>query len=122
MSKYFQGVEFPELIKEKVPEQKVPDDFPDDFQKYLPDFRRLLEAVEGGQSTISKMPIDLSRSPVRPALGRLAYAPSPVTLRIFLDIVEQEINLRARRELLSILNQNKKIKEWIDLKLPGVNK
>ena len=121
MSKYFEGVDFPELRKEKASAEPVPDAFPDDFEKYLVEFRRMLQAIEEGQSAITRGAINLTKAPVKAALERLAKAPGAATLRMFLDMSQQDINLRARREFLIILNQNKKVKAWIDSKIPGAN-
>ena len=120
MSRFFNGVEFPEL--EKVPEltrEKSSDTFPDDFQPYLTEFNKFLSAIEAGTSAISRA-VSLEKSTVRTALTRLANDPNASNLKSFLLAAEQDVNRRFKLELITILIQNKKVEKFINEKMAEV--
>ena len=121
MSKYFTGVEFSETIQVPV-EVDLSRTFPLDFERYLTEFNRMIQAIQEGQSTITRGAIDLRNAPVLAALKRLAASPTAETLREFLAMTEQDINLCARREFLTILKQRPEVRKWIETYLPGADK
>ncbi len=121
MSKYFTGVEFAEAAVAPV-EVDVSRSFPLDFEKYLTEFNRMIQAIQDGQSTITPGAIDLRNASVCVALRRLAGTPSPECLREFLNLTEQDINLRARREFLLILKQRPEVRKWLETFLPDADK
>lgn len=111
MSKYFSGVDFPEL--EPSPERSTPDNsaFATEIEwdGIVADIRRMMRSVESGESNIVKQAIMLTNTPLHKALTTLVETPTLDTLRQVLKLAEQDINLRFRRECINILRQNVKL-------------
>lgn len=113
MSKYFTPVEFPELEKEVLITPVLEDKFPVDVTPFIVVFQRLLKAIESGESGICGS-ISLNKSPVHLALTRFSYFPCKITLINFLNILQQEVNMRAKQEAINTLkNGNKILEEYL---------
>jgi len=113
-SKFFVPIEFPELEKAKEEKKMTEDKFPVDVQTFIAEFARVLRAVESGTSELINKAIDLKKAPVYSALKFFELDPSKNSLRNFLDTVEQDINLKARREMFNILNNgHTKLEEYL---------
>lgn len=120
MSKFFTPVKFPEL--EEIEEKKnMTNEFPVDPQLFIIEFSRVLRAIESGSSELTNKAIDLKKAPVYSALKFFELSPSRNSLQNFLNTVEQDINLKTRREMYNILKTgHKKLEEY--LKESGLDK
>lgn len=110
MSKYFTPVDFPELEKEILITPVVEDKFPVEVTPFIVVFQRLLKAIESGESGICGS-ISLDKSPIHLALAKFNYFPCKLTLINFLNILQQEVNTRARQEAINTLKNGDKVLE-----------
>ena len=115
---YFTGVEFPELEPAPEPEE-LPKDDPAtkvEWDTILTELRRMIAAVESGDSNIVKHAIDVSKAPINKVLKNLADKPTTDHMVAFLKVAQQDINLRFRRECVLLFKQNEKLKKLIEEK------
>lgn len=121
MSKYFKPLDLPELDAPATPAK------PRESRTYvLPNDRKLTEAqmevqvkkeadelhsivvrmmsdVEGGRSSLCKMSIQLSRSPLAAALARFQENPTPTSLLEMLKMTKENVNYRFYVEVKNLI-------------------
>jgi len=113
-SRFFTPVEFPEL---EEPEEEKPKEDPlkdVDITPIMTEIRRMIKAVETGASTITKGALILKDQPIWKSIEGLEDTPSVETLRHFLNIAEQDINTRFRREAILIFKRDDVLKKAIE--------
>lgn len=116
-NRFFEGIEFPELEEAKAPE---PVDTTDplashDFTNLLTEVRRMIVAVESGQSLIARA-TSLKGAPIHKAIESLEQSPSLIAFIHFLKIAEQDVNLRFRRECVKLFEGDEKVKTVMEEK------
>lgn len=116
MNKFFSEVDFSEL-EEKPQKTKVNKDDPlsgVETTVLMTDIRKMISAIENGQSHLVKGALDLNKTPVKTAVQKLEDFPSTESLMNFLNTAQQDVNRRFRQEVELILKQNNKFKEVIE--------
>ena len=114
---YYEGIEFPEL--EEKPEAKPTNEGDRlekvDFSTAMTDIRRMMRAIESGQSDLRRGSLLLDKAPMKTAAAHLENMPSEDNLRNFLDLCEQDINSRFRLEAEKIFKgADKRLKKFIE--------
>ena len=112
---YYEDVEFPELDPPKEDPKPKPDfDFTKldlDWSVVMTEVRRLITAVETGQSNITPYGINLAKAPVVKAVQTLENDPSLENLVNFLDLGKQDVGARFRKECVAIFKQSAKLEK-----------
>lgn len=116
MSKYFEGVDFPELEEPVVEEVDKTDPCTEiEWTPLMTEVRRMISAIQTGQSLIVRGAIQiLPNSPVYKAIEGLEQAPSLKSLRNFVKIAEQDLNTRFKQEVLKVFKQTKAVAEILE--------
>ncbi len=115
--KYYDGVDFPEMETEAVEAVPVVEDdvmTGMDVTRYMTEVRRMVTAVESGQSTISRGAIQLRNSPTMKAIAQLESTPSMKAFLHFLEMAQQDVNRRFRQECELIFCENEDIKNALE--------
>lgn len=113
-NQYFKSVEFPELEEKKEVKTPVVDPIKGvEWDSIIMELRRMLSAIESGESNIVKFAINLGNSPVSKAISSLSEDPSVHNLKRVLVTAQQDVNSRFRRECLMVMKGNNKLNEFI---------
>ncbi len=111
MSKYFEGVDFPEL-EEPKPVPAPPKDACTevDWTPLMTEVRRMIAAIGTGQSLIVRGAVTVPpNSPLFKAIEGLEQVPSLDSLKHFLKIAEQDLTTRFKQEVLKVFHQTKAV-------------
>lgn len=116
MGKYFDDVKFPELDQPAVEEKKeVDDDLSKlDLIKPLTEIRRMIVAIESGESQIVPGARRLGSSPLVARLQSFEQQPTLTGLKRVLETAEQDVNRRFRKEVVKVFKVYKQIADLME--------